>query len=133
MQDNVEPQTGKVVLVIEDSPTQALHLQSLLEQAGLQVMCAWDGRMGLHFARLLNPVLIVLDVQMPELNGFEVCHQLKSASDTAHIPVIMLTHYDDPQTVMLGLEAGITDFIPKDAFSDAVLMEALRHMGLSTA
>lgn len=122
--------TGKIVLVVEDSTTQALHLQALLEEAGLQVVCAYDGQSGLERARQSHPDLIVLDVQMPDMNGFQVCQALKSSNDTKKIPVIMFTRHDDPEAVVLGLQTGVIDYIPKDAFADAVLIETLKQMGV---
>jgi DNA-binding response OmpR family regulator len=128
MADSIE--THGKILVIEDSPTQALHLQALLEQEGLEVLVACDGPMGLQMAQQIQPDVIVLDVQMPEMNGFQVCQQLKGMKDTADIPVILFTRHDDDQNVMLGLQMGAVDYIPKDAFADAVLVETLRQMGL---
>jgi len=118
----------KTILVVEDSPTQALHMQALLEQEGLQVLLAHDGRSGLETAQKLHPDLIVLDVQMPGMNGFQVCHQLKNAPETADIPIIMFTRHDEQEAVVLGLQTGAVDYIPKDAFADAVLLETLRQM-----
>jgi len=119
----------KTVLIVEDSMTQALHLQALLEQEGLNVVLASDGRMGLQMARQLQPDLIVLDIRVPKMNGFQVCQQLKEASDTADIPVVMLTRHDEHELVVLGLQTGAVDYIPKDAFADTVLLETLRQMG----
>jgi len=118
------------ILVVEDSTTQALHLRTLLEQEGLKVTWARDGREGIQLARETLPNLIVLDIQMPEMNGFEVCQQLKSTPETARIPVIMFTRFDDAQSVLSGFETGAVDYIPKDAFAEAVLLETLRQMGL---
>jgi len=118
------------ILVIEDSPTQALHLQALLEQKGLNVAVASEGQTGLQMAQQLHPDVIVLDVQMPEMNGFQVCQQLKAMRDTADIPIILLTRHDDDENVVMGLQMGAIDYIPKDAFADAVLLETLRQMGL---
>jgi DNA-binding response OmpR family regulator len=117
-------------LVSEDSTTQALHLKLLLEGEGLQVEWASQGRQGVQMAHRLRPDLIVLDLQMPDINGFQVCQQLKEARDTAVIPIIMLTRHDDTEAVVLGMQLGINDYIPKDAFADAVLLETLRQMGL---
>jgi DNA-binding response OmpR family regulator len=122
----------KKILVVEDSTTQALHLRTLLEREGLHVSWAKDGREGVREARKLHPDLIVLDIQMPEMNGFEVCQRLKSGQDTADIPIIMFTRHDDAASVMSGLEKGAIDYIPKDAFAEAVLLETLRQMGLIT-
>ncbi len=127
--DPPEP-ASQVVLVIEDSPTQSVHLQSLLEENGVQVACALDGRTGLHLAHQLHPGIIVLDVQMPDIDGFQICQQLKSAPDTADIPIIMLTRHDEPAAIASGLLAGVVDYIPKDAFADVVLLETLRQIGL---
>jgi DNA-binding response OmpR family regulator len=121
--------TGTTILVIEDSTTQALHLQALLEEAGLQVIWAPDGQAGVKMAHQAQPDLVVLDVQLPDMNGFQVCQDLKSQNDTRHIPVIMFTRHDDPEAVVLGLQSGVVDYIPKDAFADAVLIETLRQMG----
>jgi CheY-like chemotaxis protein len=120
----------KTILVIEDSPTQALHVQTLLENEGICVELAADGIEGIALAQRANPDLIVLDMQLPEMNGLQVCEQLKGGQETCHIPVIMLTRYEDPEMVTQGLESGVIDYIPKDAFADAVLLETLRQMGL---
>jgi len=122
--------TGKTILIVEDSTTQALHLQALLEEAGLHVIWAPDGQAGVKMAHQALPDLVVLDVQLPDMNGFQVCQDLKSQNDTRHIPVIMFTRHDDPEAVVLGLQTGVDDYIPKDAFADAVLIETLRQMGL---
>ena len=123
-------QNDTQVLVIEDSHTQALHLQALLEREGLNVVLAFDGKSGLEMASQSPPAVAILDVQMPEMNGFEVCKQLKETPDTADIPIIMLTCRDENEAVLEGLQVGAIDYIPKDAFSDAVLLETLRQMGI---
>ena len=120
----------KTVLVVEDSPTQSLHMQALLEQEGLSVLLAHDGKTGLEMAQELGPDLIVLDVQMPEMNGFQVCGELKKRRATKDIPIIMFTRHDEREAVVLGLQTGAVDYIPKDAFADAVLLETLRQMKL---
>jgi DNA-binding response OmpR family regulator len=120
----------KIVLVIEDSPTQALHTNAVLERSGIQSICATNGLMGLNLARQIRPNLIVLDIQLPDVNGFEVCKQLKADPDTHDIPVIMLTRNDALDSLQKGIECGADDYIPKDAFADAVLLETLRQMGI---
>ncbi len=78
----------------------------------------------------LRPDAIVLDLEMPQMNGFQVCQHLQKSKDTASIPVIMLTRHNDQETAVLGLQLGAIEYIPKDAFAEAVLLETLRHMGL---
>lgn len=118
----------KKILVVEDSPTQALHMQTLLEGEGVEVLLASDGQEGMQIAQEMLPDLIVLDVQMPGMNGFQVCRQLKSKQETKDIPIIMFTRHDEQEAVVLGLQTGAVDYIPKDAFADAVLLETLRQM-----
>ena len=130
MTKNTNVKQNDKVLIVEDSHTQALHLQALLEKEGLDVALAFDGKSGLEMASQTPPAVAILDVQMPEMNGFEVCKQLKETSATADIPIIMLTCRDEHEAVLEGLQVGAIDYIPKDAFSDAVLLETLRQMGI---
>ena len=118
----------KKALIVEDSPTQAMRVQSLLEGAGLRVIVAHNGKAGIQLARQLIPEVIILDLEMPELNGFQVCEQLKQIETTAEIPIILFTRHDDREAVLLGLQVGAIEFIPKDAFAGAVLLETLRQM-----
>lgn len=121
--------THKTILVVEDSPTQGLHLQALLRQHGLRAVCAWNGEEGITLAHQIRPDLVVLDMQMPDITGLEVCRRLKLAPDTAAVPVIIFTHDNKPDTVSASFESGAVDYIPKDVFADAVLVETLRQMG----
>lgn len=123
-------QRAITALVIEDSPTQSLHLQILLEQEGLGVLIANDGETGLDLAQEYEPNIIILDLQMPGMNGFQVCERLKESPQTSDIPVILLTRHDDQEAISQGLRLGAVDYIPKDAFADVVLLETLRQMGL---
>jgi DNA-binding response OmpR family regulator len=123
-------QNNKTVLLVEDSTTQAMHFQMLLEEQGLHVEWASTGGAGVQMAQKVRPDLILLDVQMPDMNGFQVCRELKNVPGTSGIPIIMLTRHDETESVVLGMEMGVTDYIPKDAFADAVLVETLRQMGL---
>lgn len=118
----------RTVLIVEDSPAQALALHRLLEQEGLQVLWAPDGRVGVTMAQQYVPDAIVLDIEMPEMDGFEACRRLKENAQTASIPIVMLTVHTEPASLMQGIDLGAIDFIPKDAFSDRVLVETLRQL-----
>ena len=120
----------KTILVVEDSVTQVMHLQHLLEQENLAVVLAVDGEMGLAMARSLHPDLVVLDLKMPRMNGFQVAHAMKQSPETAGIPVILFTSHREPEAQALGENLGVVEYIPKDAFADAVLIETLKQMGL---
>jgi DNA-binding response OmpR family regulator len=118
----------KTVLIVEDSPAQALALREALEREGLTVLHAPDGRSGVAMARQHVPDAIVLDIEMPEMNGLEACQRLKEDPRTADIPVVMLTVRDAVTTVVQGLDLGAIDYIPKDVFSTTVLLETLRQL-----
>ena len=119
-----------LVLIVEDSPTQALGLQATLKSAGLMAICATDGFMGLRRADQLRPALIVLDVEMPGIDGFKVCEELKRNPETASIPIIIFSRHDRNEVIQLMTKLDGVDFIPKDAFAIPVLMETIRQIGL---
>lgn len=121
---------GKLVLVIEDSPTQSIQMQNLLENNGLRCVLASNGQTGLYLAQSMLPDIVILDLEMPNMNGFQVCQHLKADPKTADIPVILLTRHDEADVVMLGLELGAIEFIPKDAFAYIVLIETLKQMNI---
>jgi len=116
------------ILIIEDSLVQALALQNVLEDAGLTVLYATDGRQGLALADAQQPDAIVLDLEMPGMSGFEVCRELKANPQTASIPVIILTSHDEPEAFMEILESGARDFVVKDDYAYNVVLESLRQV-----
>ena len=120
------------VLIIEDSPTQSLALQEMLEQAGLRVWSAFDGQEGLKAAHKWSPDVIVLDLRLPKMDGFEVCRSLQADEMTSHIPVIMLTAHDSQLARSLSINLGAVDFIPKDSCTNATLLETLRQLHILT-
>ena len=120
----------KTALIVEDSPAQALTLRRLLQEEGLNVQWASNGQIGLTMARDTLPDVIVLDIEMPEMNGFEALQHLKEDPQTAQIPVILLTVHTEPISLIQGVDMGAIDFIPKDAFSGSVLLGTLRQLGI---
>ena len=122
--------TQKRILIIEDSATQALALQARLRKEGVEAVCAWDGLVGFNMAHQLRPDLIVLDIQLPRLNGIDVCRKVRNTPEISHTPIIVLSSDDGPETMAVCKEAGATDYIHKDDLAFAVLVEVLKHMGL---
>ncbi|HKU41965.1 MAG TPA: response regulator [Polyangiales bacterium] len=115
------------ILVVEDSATQAQELSFLLETEGFRVEVARDGGSGLTRC-LREPVDVVLsDVVMPEIDGYELCRRLKANPATAHIPVILLTSLADPMDIVHGLECGADNFITKP-YEPEYLMGRLRRL-----
>ena len=120
------------VLIIEDSPVQGQALQQFLELRGLTVRQAPNGPAGIELAQQWSPDAIVLDVKMDRMDGFEVCRRLQGDENTSHIPIIMLTVLNDPDTRRQSLSVGAVDFIPKDSFMNTVLLETLRQLEVLT-
>jgi DNA-binding response OmpR family regulator len=118
------------VLLVEDSRTQALRFQLELARHGLAVEIASTGDRGMAAVRGNPPAAIVLDVDLPDTNGYQLCRMLKDDPATAHIPVVMLTHRDAAQDALAGLEVGAEDYIPKDSFAEWNLVESLRQLGV---
>jgi CheY-like chemotaxis protein len=117
-------------LLIEDSRTQAAQIRATLESVGLHVRVVYDGPDGLREAVENPPALIVLDVKLPSMDGFQVCRRLKRNPSTQDIPVIMLTEKADPKATMSGLRAGADDYIPKDIFAAEHLIATLQELGI---
>jgi DNA-binding response OmpR family regulator len=101
------------VLVIDDDPVSSMALQRILAGDGYQVRFAADGIEGLQRARETEPDLILLDVVMPGLDGFEVCQTLRSDRLLGEVPVVMVTSLEDKASRLRGLEAGADDFLSK--------------------
>ncbi len=116
------------VLIVEDSPVQARTLAKLLEDQGLRVVHAPNGRVGIEMAERWRPDVIVLDIKMPDMDGFQVCEHLQNNPQTSHIPIVMLTVYSEPPMLRQSIYLGAVDFIPKDDFANAVLLETLRQL-----
>ena len=116
------------ILIVEDSQPQALKLKVTLESNGCHVDWAEAGLDGLDLAQQKRYDLIVLDIELPDINGFEVCKRLKADPALADIPVVMLTTLDQAENAMSGLDAGAIDYIPKDAFAETVLLETIKQM-----
>ena len=118
------------VLLVEDSKTQAAQIKETLESVGLRVRVAYDGPDGIREAIENPPALVVLDVKLPTMDGFQVCYRLKRDPDTAHVPVVMLTVEADAEETLVGLDMGADDYIPKDGFATENLIVTLQTMGL---
>lgn len=103
----------KKILVIDDLPENVFILQDRLIQEGYEVITAYDGNEGLEKANEVLPDLILLDVMMPDISGFEVCKILTNNEKTKHIPIILVTAKASAEDTKEGLEAGAFDYIKK--------------------
>ena len=109
------------ILIAEDSRTQAAALSSILVSAGYRVHVARDGLQALDALRKGSFDLVLSDVQMPGLGGYELCRRIKSEDATRDLPVVLLTSLDSPQDVLDGLESGADNFVSKPFDADVLL------------
>jgi signal transduction histidine kinase len=115
------PKTIQHILIAEDSPTQAQRLQHILEQQGYRVTATANGRLALQAAHRDRPALIISDVVMPEMNGYELCRQVKADARLGDVPVVLVTTLSDPHDVIRGLECRADNFILKPYEADQLL------------
>jgi len=101
---------GQTVLVVDDDKNLRISVGAHLERAGYEVLTATDGREALRVTYGERPDLIILDVMMPEMDGWEVCEQVRTMADT---PIIMLTARSDRSDVVKGLKLGADDYLEK--------------------
>ncbi|MFB3883587.1 MAG: HD domain-containing phosphohydrolase [Thermodesulfobacteriota bacterium] len=101
------------VLIVEDSPTQALRLKNILKEEGYGVQMAHHGKEALDILDRHRPDLIISDVVMPEIDGFELCERIKKSDELKRIPVILLTSLTDSKNTIKGLACGADNFITK--------------------
>ena len=110
---NNEGMAMKQIMIVDDSPTDTHLLQKMLEKNGYQTLTAGNGDEGIEVARLLRPDLILMDVVMPGLNGFQATRELSSNPETSSIPVIIVTRKDQKVDRVWGIRQGARDYITK--------------------
>src|SRR5262249_57119683 len=115
------------VLVVDDAEDILLIVQTILTSAGYSTHTARTGREGVDMALELQPDLILLDVMMPELSGWEVCTTLKNAPETRQIPVAMLTVKSEIKDLITGMQVGADDYITKP-FTRRKLLATVRRL-----
>jgi signal transduction histidine kinase len=101
------------VLLVDDDPTAREALVSILEGEGYDLQQAKDGIQALRMLKQLQPDLILLDVMMPAMDGFEVCRRIRATPSLAEMPIILLTALDDRDSLLRGIESGADDFLSK--------------------
>ena len=101
------------VLIAEDSRIQAKMLQKKLEAAGYAVRWAENGKLGLEMTRELRPAIIISDIEMPEMTGYEFCEAVKTDPSLKTVPLILLSTLSDPEDIIRGLHVGADNYVTK--------------------
>ena len=125
------PPSGEQILVIDDSPANIDLLARVLEPVGYRVLAAASGEAGLRVAERAAPDLILLDVVMPQLDGYETCRRLKASPATREIPVLFISARDETRSLVEGFRAGGVDYIVKPFEPDEVLARVQTRLQLS--
>lgn len=121
-----------VILVVDDTPSNLELVNEILGHE-YELLVAVDGREALDLAVAEQPDLILLDVMMPVLDGFEVCRLLKAEAGTAEIPVIFLTALTDTEALLRGFQAGGVDYVGKPFRPEELQVRVATHVGLKVA
>lgn len=114
------------ILIVDDSPTQALSLSRILKKHGHEILTATDGEQGVEVAQAERPDLILMDVVMPKINGFQATRQITKNPATSHIPVIIVTTKDQETDKIWGARQGAKSYVIKPV-EEAVLMDTINQ------
>jgi signal transduction histidine kinase len=126
---SLSPMTG-LVLIVDDTPTNLEVISEALSDAGLDVAIATSGERALQQLERRLPDLILLDVMMPGIDGFETCRRLKANPHTSHIPIIFMTALSDADSKVKALDLGAVDYVAKPFHEKEVLARVKTHLQL---
>jgi len=119
---------NEALLLVDDNPTNLQVLYQTLEATGCKLLVAKNGETALSIAQKASPDLILLDIMMPGIDGFEVCRRLKNDPATANIPVIFLSALTDTKDKVQGLQLGAVDYVSKPFQPDEVIARVNTHL-----
>ena len=119
---------NKKILLVDDSPTAILWQRMILEEDQYEIVVANDGEEGLRLARTERPDLVLLDVTMPRMNGFEALRALRADDDLRDTPIIMVTTRGGTPDVMEGYESGCSEYVTKPLDGAELLMKVRSYL-----
>lgn len=114
---------GLSILIVDDSRTQLFALEKMLKAEGVKTYTAENGKQGILMARHVKPDMILMDIVMPEINGFQATRYLTRQADTAHIPIVIISGSDQQSDKAWGLKLGAKDYIQKPVNRDQLLQK----------
>ncbi|WP_373086789.1 response regulator [Sneathiella sp.] len=118
----------QIVLVVDDSPESLSMVATAIEEAGMTVLVARDGKTALELVKRIQPDVILMDAVMPGLDGFETCARLKSGPDMIQAPIIFMTGLSEPEHILKGLEVGGVDYVTKPVNPDELIARLTIHL-----
>lgn len=121
------------ILVVDDLPNNLRFVSTILTERGYKVRSAINGQMALTVAKAAQPDLILLDIKMPEMDGYEVCKRLKAIPETREIPIIFLSALDEPVDKVKAFEVGGVDYISKPFHVEEIIARITNHLDLQAA
>ncbi len=124
--------TGYNILLVDDNPQNLATLSRILTKQGYRVRTAISGQVALKSVNSMLPDLILLDIRMPEMDGYEVCRRLKNSPKTQDIPVLFLSALDAPEDKIAAFDVGGLDYIIKPFHLDEVIARVKTHLALRT-
>ena len=119
----------KKILLVDDSATTLMMEQMVLRGQAYQIVTAKNGREAVAAAAIEQPDLILLDVVMPEMNGFEACRRIRQQESTKDVPIIMVTTKGEEQNVETGFESGCSDYITKPINGAELVAKLKTYLG----
>lgn len=133
MADLEKTKSQALVLIVDDVEMNRFTLRNIISDMGYQAILAENGLQALKIMEHCRPSLILLDVSMPEMDGFEFCGIMKKDANTRDIPIIFISAYDEPDDVIKGFEAGGEDYITKPFIQEVVKARVSVHLNLYDA
>ncbi len=124
----MENETKKKILIVDDEIDIVETLKFILEDAGYQCYCAFDGEEGLNLAREIMPDLMILDVMMPKINGYKISRLLKYDNKYKNIPIMMVTARSQDEDKLIGEETGVNEYITKPFEIDYVVKKVNEYL-----
>ncbi len=119
-----------VIMIVDDNPDSLKLLSDILSEQGFQVRQALNGQLALAAAKQQPPGLFILDIRMPEMDGFELCRQLKNEPTTCSVPVIFISGLDNPHDKVKAFKIGGQDYITKPFEDTEILARVKTHIAL---
>jgi len=120
------------ILIVEDSQTQARQLEAIMKQLGYRIAVAYSAREAISLVEQQKPVIVISDILMPEIDGYQLCQLLKRSDKFKDIAVILLTQLSDPKEIIRGLACGADDFIVKPYNEEFLLARIHATLALKT-